>query len=182
MNDLLLLATLLEGPTHGYALKKKIGQITGQGEMHNNLVYPLLKRFVATGWVSQKTVPGERGQTRERYVLTAKGKTELMKRLAEFTARDAASGSSFNLRVGLFVIISEEARERILASREAWLSERAEKLAGLSAAMNLGTWGGEVVAFLRRQIEAEKKWVARLRKKSRQSKTPGKKLSGRAGR
>ena len=44
MNDLLLLAMLLEGPQHGYALKKKVPLITGHGEMHNNLVYPLLKR------------------------------------------------------------------------------------------------------------------------------------------
>lgn len=44
MNDLLILAALLEGPKHGYALKKHAGLISGQTDMHNNLVYPLLRR------------------------------------------------------------------------------------------------------------------------------------------
>ncbi len=104
MNDLLLLAMLLDDPAHGYALKKRVGHITGQTDMHNNLVYPLLKRFVDSGWVSRKTVPGERGQTRERYALTSKGKQELVRRLEEFSAKDAASSEAFQLRLGLFSV------------------------------------------------------------------------------
>jgi DNA-binding PadR family transcriptional regulator len=164
MNDLLLLATLLGRPAHGYALKKRIAQISGHGEMHNNLVYPLLKRFVAAGWVSRRAVPGERGQTRERYALTAKGRQELLRRLAEFTKKDAASEDAFHLRVGLFAVLDAGSRERILAGREAWLTERAQKLANLTSAMSLGEWGGKVVEFLRSQAEAEKKWIVELRK------------------
>ncbi len=166
MNDLLLLATLLGRPAHGYALKKRIGQITGHGEMHNNLVYPLLKRFVAAGWVSRRAVAGERGQTRERYALTAKGRQELLRRLAEFTKKDAATENAFRLRVGLFAVLDAEAREKILAGREAWLTERAKKLASLTGTMNLGEWGGEVVEFLRSQVEAEAEWIGALRKKA----------------
>jgi len=54
MNDLVLLAALLPGPQHGYALKKQVGMISGKPEMHNNLVYPLLHRFVQNGWVSKR--------------------------------------------------------------------------------------------------------------------------------
>jgi DNA-binding PadR family transcriptional regulator len=166
MNDLLLLANLLSGPMHGYALKKQIGVITGQGEMHNNLVYPLLKRFVAEGWVIRKTVAGERGQTRERYALTARGKRELLRRLGEFTKKDAASGNAFCLRVGLFFALERDTRERILKGREEWLGDRQEKLMRLEQAVNLGEWGGEVVAFLLAQAGEERKWVERLRKKA----------------
>lgn len=166
MNDLLLLATLLGGPLHGYALKKLVGQFTGQGEMHNNLVYPLLKRFVAVGWVCRRTVPGERGQTRERYTLTAKGKTELVRRLGEFTTKDAASEDAFHLRVGLFAVLDAEARERILAGREDWLKQRGDKLRRLTAEMDLGEWGGEVLAFRRSQVETERKWTGLLRQKA----------------
>src|ERR1700751_4225095 len=116
MNDLLLLATLLGGPAHGYALKKRVGQITGQSDMHNNLVYPLLKRFVAAGWVSRKTVPGDRGQTRERY---------------GFTPKDARSAEAFQFRVGLFGFLDPTARERILQLRRAWLAKRAERFSNL---------------------------------------------------
>ena len=166
MNDLLLLATLLAGPAHGYALKKRVGQITGQHDMHNNLVYPLLKRFVDAGWVSQKTVPGERGQTRERYALTSKGKQELLRRLEDFTEKDAASSEALQLRVGLFAVMGRDARRRILDSREDWLKARAERLANLAEKMELGEWGGESVAFLRTQIAAEQKWLRGIRKKS----------------
>lgn len=165
MNDLLLLSMLLEGPAHGYALKKRVGQITGQTDMHNNLVYPLLKRFIAAGWVSQKTVPGDRGQTRERYALTANGRAELVRRLQEFTPKDAGNSEAFQLRVGLFVVLDAAAKKGILEQREAWLKHRAERLGSLATNMELGEWGGEVVAFLRKQVEAERKWLGRLRTK-----------------
>jgi DNA-binding PadR family transcriptional regulator len=164
MNDLLLLATLLGGPAHGYALKKRVGQITGQSDMHNNLVYPLLKRFVAAGWVSRKTVPGERGQTRERYALTPKGKQELLRRLEQFTPKDAASAEEFQLRVGLFAFLGAAAREQIVEQREAWLAKRAERLNYLAANMELGEWGAKVVAFMAKQVEAERKWTSELLK------------------
>lgn len=165
MNDLLLLATLLAGPQHGYVLKKRIGLMTGHGEMHNNLVYPLLKRFVVQGWVSCRRVPGERGQTRERYALTAKGKQELQRRLREFSGKDAASEDAFHLRVGLFAVLDADARDRILASREEWLQRRGNILANLATAMDLGEWGGVVVAQLRSRIQAELQWTAELRRK-----------------
>jgi DNA-binding PadR family transcriptional regulator len=170
MNDLLLLATLLGGPLHGYALKKQIGAITGRGEMHNNLVYPLLKRFVAADWVIRKTVAGQRGQTRERYALTARGKRELLRRLSEFTEKDAAAGDAFWLRVGLFSVLGRDVRERILASRDAWLAARQEKLTRLAQAMNLGEWGGEVITYLRGQVNAEQTWMKRLRRKAQKAK------------
>lgn len=166
MNDLLLLSTLLAGPQHGYALKKRIGLMTGHGEMHNNLVYPLLKRFVAEGWVKQRKVPGERGQTRESYALTGPGRRELLRRLREFSRKEAASEDAFHLRVGLFAVLDAEARAKILADRQEWLEQRGNTLANLAAAMELGAWGGEVVAYRRRQVQAEKKWTAELRQKA----------------
>jgi DNA-binding PadR family transcriptional regulator len=166
MNDLLLLSTLLDAPKHGYALKKQIALITGQGEMHNNLVYPLLKRFVANGWVSRRETAGERGQTRELYALTAKGRQEIVNRLSDFSPKLASSAEGFSFRVGLFEILESSARNRILDEREKWLTERAQKLATLSEAMQLGQWAGEVVKFLRAQAVSEQKWIARLRKKN----------------
>jgi DNA-binding PadR family transcriptional regulator len=53
MNDLVLLAALLRQPAYGYALKKIAGLIFGNGAMHNNVVYPLLKKFTQNGWVEQ---------------------------------------------------------------------------------------------------------------------------------
>ncbi len=164
MNDLLLLSTLLAGPRHGYALKKQIAMITGQGEMHNNLVYPLLKRFVSEGWVRRRATAGERGQTRELYAITAKGRQELQRRLSDFPPKSAASTEAFAFRVGLFHILDAPTRSRILDAREKWLAQRASTLAAVAKAMSLGHWPGAVVTFLRAQALAEKRWINKLRK------------------
>jgi len=166
MNDLLLLSTLLAGPKHGYALKKQIALITGQGEMHNNLVYPLLKRFVSQAWVSRREAKGQRGQTRELYALTTKGRQELVRRLSDFPEKTARSPEEFSMRVGLFEILDAPARVRILHQREKWLTQRAENLAALSGAIGLEKWPAEIVGFLHAQALAEKKWISKLRKDS----------------
>ncbi|MGA9506533.1 MAG: PadR family transcriptional regulator, partial [Terriglobales bacterium] len=91
MNDLLILAMLSEGPRHGYQLKRQAGFIFGHGDIHNNLVYPLLRKFTVDGWVTKKAVPGERGQTRQQYAITPLGKTILLQRLSEYSEADARS-------------------------------------------------------------------------------------------
>lgn len=165
MNDLLLLATLLGGPQHGYALKKQVGLITGQGEMHNNLVYPLLRRFGENGWISKRTAAGQRGQTREVYALTNKGKQELLRRLGQFTNKEAASESAFRLRVGLFSVLDSDTQNRIVTERDLWLAARELHLASLAAAVNLGVWGSEVVRFFREETRRERRWIASLKRK-----------------
>ena len=71
MTDLIILSMLLPGPKHGYQLKHEAGMVFGQEALHNNLIYPLLRRFLKDGWVSKKEVPGERGQTRQQCQMAA---------------------------------------------------------------------------------------------------------------
>ena len=167
MNDLLLLAALLAGPRHGYALKKQVGLITGQHAMHNNLVYPLLRRFVVNGWVSQRQSAGQRGQTREVYALTAKGKQELMRRLGDYSENEVSSENGFRLRVGLFAILDAETRQRILAGRDQFLAAREQRLSRISSAVDPGPWGNEVMRFFRAQVKAERTWIASLARKAK---------------
>jgi DNA-binding PadR family transcriptional regulator len=164
MNDLIILATLLDGPKHGYQLKREAGFILGQGAMHNNLVYPLLRRFSAEGWVTKKSVPGERGQTRLQYAITALGRRELVARLSEFGKEDASSFGGFITRVGMFEVLEAPVRGRILNQRESYLREREEKLVSLRKSMDLGIYGGEVVRYLIAQIHSELGWIGRLRR------------------
>jgi DNA-binding PadR family transcriptional regulator len=173
MNDLLLLATLLAGPRHGYALKKQVGLLTGQREMHNNLVYPLLRRFVENKWVSQRQSAGQRGQTREVYALTPKGKQALIARLSGYGEDEASSENGFRFRVGLFAILNAETRQRILTARERFLALREQRLARISATVDAGIWGREVVAFFLKQIRGERTWIAALaRKTKRETSSP----------
>ena len=171
MNDLILLAALLDGPKHGWVLKKLAGWVTGHGDMHNNLVYPLMKKFVAQGWVRRRVEAGHRGQTRAVYSLTPVGQKELLRRVNQFGEKEAASATEFRLRVGLFHLLPAEARKRVLDERGRWLAAREERFAELRqklAAMKPGAWGPEVVDFLIAEVCAERKWIAALEKKSHQ--------------
>lgn len=181
MNDLMLLATLLAGPQHGYALKKQTGLLSGQPAMHNNLVYPLLRRFVAKGWVAQRKSPGNRGQTRQMHSLTSLGRRALLDRLAAFGESDARSPEQFHLRVGLFSVLAPATRAQILRTRKTLLGLRDQKFALLQKEIDLGDYGGEVVRFLRQNIHAELAWIAHLerisiRAKRKQSKIARSKL------
>jgi DNA-binding PadR family transcriptional regulator len=163
MNDLLILSMMLGGPKYGYQLKREAGWIMGQA-MHNNLVYPSLRRFLQEGWVSKKAVPGERGQTRLQYVLSAEGRRHLFERLSEFGEGEAASDDAFRLRVGMFPMLKPAVRENIVARREAWLQARDQTLAALQANMELGKFGGEIVRYMRKQVEMELEWIRHLRR------------------
>ena len=163
MNDLLMLSMMLGGPKYGYQLKREAGWIMGQA-MHNNLVYPSLRRFLQEGWVSKKAVPGERGQTRQQYALSAEGRRHLFERLGEFGDTEAASEDAFHLRVGLFPMLKSEVRENIVGRREAWLQARDQRLAALQANMELGKLGGEIVRHMRKQVEMELEWIRHLRR------------------
>ena len=167
MNDLILLAVLLEGPQHGYALKKRVGLITGHGDMHNNLVYPLLKRFVAKGWVTRRSARGQRGQTRELYALSAKGKNELVRSLSDFSDKTAASPAAFHFRVSLFPLLASATRQGILERRLRWLEQRDTNLARIQRVTGARGWSAEVMTFLRTEIRGEKKWIQRLSKKTK---------------
>jgi DNA-binding PadR family transcriptional regulator len=154
---------MLPGPKYGYQLKKESALIIGQ-ELHSNLVYPSLRRFLAEGWVSKKAVPGDRGQTRQQYAISAKGRRHLFARMSEFGESDAASEDAFHLRLGLFEALKPEVRQSILGQRENWLQRRDHHLAALQASMELGRFGGEIVRHRRRQVEIELEWIGRLRR------------------
>jgi DNA-binding PadR family transcriptional regulator len=164
MNDLLLLATMLHGPKYGYQLKREAGWIMGQDALHNNIVYPKLRRFLDDGWVSKRSVPGDRGQIRQQYALTAEGRRSLLERLNQFSAANGASEDAFHLRVGLFEELKAESREAILFSRENYLENRDLKLAALEENMDLGKFGSEIVAHMRQQIAMDMEWIRHLRR------------------
>jgi DNA-binding PadR family transcriptional regulator len=168
MNDLILLAALLEGPKHGWALKKVAGTVLGSGDMHNNLVYPLLKKFVAERWVRRRSEPGQRGQTRAVYCLTARGHAELLRRLEQFGDKEAASPEEIYLRVGLFALLDGQTRARILAARDRYLESREKRFAALGENLSRikAEWGSEVVEFLLEEVRNERRWIRAVARKA----------------
>lgn len=152
----------MPGPKHGYQLKHEAGLIIGQQVIHNNLVYPLLRKFMAKGWVSKKVVPGERGQTRQQYKLTPAGRSELIDRLSAYGEQEARSGDEFRVRIGFFGILPHDTRKQILNKRKEYLLRQTEKFARLQEGMDVGTYGREVIDHMKETGSLQLKWIERL--------------------
>ncbi len=167
MNDLVLLTALLGGPAYGYALKRTAGLIFGSGVLHNNVVYPLLKKFVQAGWVEQTTVPGDRGQQRKQYRLTAAGRKYLLEQIASFGEKEASDDGAFLFRVALFDLLPEEKREEILAARKAFLITRIEELSELEKNGRPKSFSAVVLGRVQALVSDELQWIASLERPKR---------------
>ena len=170
MNDLVLLAGLLHGPAYGYALKKTAGLIFGAGALHNNIVYPSLRKFMQNGWVQVSSVPGERGQQRKQYRITAAGRKYLMEQLKAFGEREAADDGAFLFRVAFFGALPKTKCLQILAARKASLSARAARLAELRDSTKPESYGATVLDRLLAQAASDLEWVGDLERKYRADK------------
>jgi DNA-binding PadR family transcriptional regulator len=84
--DFLLLATLRDGPLHGYAVVDKLrGASDGAFDLAEGTVYPALYRLEAAGLLSSKwTTAG--GRRRRVYRLTKRGRTELARERKQWKA------------------------------------------------------------------------------------------------
>ncbi len=162
MNDLVVLAALLRGPAYGYALKKTAGLIFGASAMHNNVVYPALRKFMRNGWVEQTTVQGERGQQRKEYRITSAGKKYLLEQLGTFGERHAAEDAAFLFRVALFDALPKAKREAILAARRSFLTARSAQLAELQETIQPTSFGAVALDRLQDQIKGELRWVREI--------------------
>lgn len=161
MNDILVLASLLDAPKHGYLIKKEAGLILGGGELHNNLVYPLLHRFERRGWVGKRKARGQRGQTRLEYYLTPRGRAQLMRRIADYPGSEN-SDEAFYLRAGLLDMLPHPARSGILGARRCELERFSGQLDRIRRELHPRGYGGEVLSFLQRKTRFELKWVRTL--------------------
>ncbi len=131
--------------------------------MHNNLIYPSLRRFVNNGWVTRRKAAGERGQVRQVYSITPAGRKSIIQQVCDFGEGSIESAEEFRLRVGFFPLLDSSARKEILEKRKAYLLRRAERFGPLQREMNLGDYGTEVVHFIQHHIHAELAWIERLR-------------------
>ncbi len=162
MNDLVLLAALLQGPAYGYALKRTAGLMFGANAMHNNVVYPSLKKFTSNGWVEQKTVPGDRGQERKQYRITSAGRKYLLEQLASFGEQDAADDGAFLFRVAFFDALPKGKRDAIVAARKSFLTSRVQQLSELREMGKPRSFGSVALERVQAVVENELRWIERL--------------------
>ncbi len=94
--DLLILKTISLVPLHGWAIGKRIEQVSGDVlQVQQGSLYPALHRLEQQGWIRAKWAESETGRQAKFYTLTAAGK----KQLAEETAKWSRLSEAINLVV-----------------------------------------------------------------------------------
>ena len=91
--DLLILQTLLAGPTHGHAIAKSI-QKTSEHllRIETGSLYPALHRLEAQGWIAASWELSDKGKRARYYRLTARGRKHLEAEHSKWQAFSRAMG------------------------------------------------------------------------------------------
>jgi PadR family transcriptional regulator len=78
--DLLILKTISLEPKHGWAIAKRIQQISGEVlQVQQGSLYPALHRLEQKAWIKAKWRDSETGRKAKFYSLTAAGRAQLGK-------------------------------------------------------------------------------------------------------
>ena len=76
--DLLILRTLLLGPTHGHAIAQAIEFRSDDVlQVEQGSLYPALHRLIKRGWIASEAGTSENNRRAKFYRLTAKGRKQL---------------------------------------------------------------------------------------------------------
>ena len=74
----LVLAILAEGESYGYAIIKRVGELSkGHLQWTDGMLYPVLHRLERHGLIASQWRSSETGRRRKYYRLTEEGRTEL---------------------------------------------------------------------------------------------------------
>ena len=86
----LVLAILREEESYGYAIRKRVGELSG-GELAwtDGMLYPVLHRLERNGYVEARWGSSETGRRRKYYRLTKRGAEELERQQRQWRLVDS---------------------------------------------------------------------------------------------
>ncbi len=89
--DLLILKTIALEPKHGWAIAKRIQQISREVlQVQQGSLYPALHRLEQQGWIKAEWSQTEGGRSAKFYSLTKAGRAQLEKELANWNRLSTA--------------------------------------------------------------------------------------------
>jgi PadR family transcriptional regulator PadR len=99
--DLLILRTLLMGPTHGHAIAKHIQRTSSELlQVETGSLYPALHRLEAKGWIAASWELSDKGKRAKYYCLTPLGRKKLVAEQSKWDAFVRAMGLVLNPQEG----------------------------------------------------------------------------------
>jgi PadR family transcriptional regulator PadR len=91
--DLLILKTIALEPRHGWAIAKRIRQISGDVlQITQGSLYPALHRLEQQGWIRAQAGQTATGRDAKFYALTAAGRKQLARELESWDRLSNAVG------------------------------------------------------------------------------------------
>ena len=89
--DLLILKTLSLEAMHGWAIARRIQQVSGEVlQVQQGSLYPALHRLEQQGWIKAKWQESETGRQAKFYALTAAGRKQLETEAANWSRLSTA--------------------------------------------------------------------------------------------
>jgi len=99
--DLLILKTVALAPAHGWAIAKRIQQVSREAlQITQGSLYPALHRLEQQGWLKAQTGMTASGRETKFYALTAAGRKQL--------AREIESWDRLSTAIGLVIREAEQ--------------------------------------------------------------------------
>jgi PadR family transcriptional regulator PadR len=84
---LLILRTLASGPNHGFAIARRIQQVSREVlRVEEGSLYPALHRLEVQGWIASEWRVTENNRTAKYYRLTRAGRTQLEREATRWNA------------------------------------------------------------------------------------------------
>jgi PadR family transcriptional regulator, regulatory protein PadR len=89
--DLLILKTISPEPKHGWAIAKRIEQVSNEAlQITQGALYPALHRLEQQGWIRGEWRASETGREAKFYALTKAGRVQLERELAQWERLSSA--------------------------------------------------------------------------------------------
>jgi len=89
--DLLILKTISLEPKHGWAIAKRIQQVSQEAlQIQQGSLYPALHRLEQQAWIKAEWKPTDAGRMAKFYSLTAAGRKQLSKEVESWTRLSTA--------------------------------------------------------------------------------------------
>ncbi|WP_334075909.1 MULTISPECIES: PadR family transcriptional regulator [Paenibacillus] len=160
--EVLILAQLMQGPKHGYEIKKNIVVVLNSQRMiNNNSLYPKLKRFEERGMVSKTMEEQDKRPNRHVYAITESGRRFFLDTLHRFSPELIESDEEWGLRLAYYHFLDKPARMRLLVFRRQALAEKRLRLEKLGQG-DLPLFSRELSLYLQDMMMKEEEIIIRL--------------------
>jgi len=125
--ELSILGFLIEGPLHGYELRRRVAQLSGYARpISDGSLYPAINRMLKAGWLSRHVEPGAGATQRYVLTLTEAGREELQRRLREPSDLDITDLARFLTVLAFLSLLPDvEDQHAVLRRRLVFLEQPA---------------------------------------------------------